>query len=111
MTQQDAQRIGEHCQAQVASDQFTPRLEAAYDVIANVPEYQNMTGACCLAFKVSSLSLHHLPIRLSSARGRWRNSCSLRSRAALRSARTGERARRWNRRWQGRETDDDTVRV
>jgi len=44
MTKQDAQRIGEHCQAQVASDQFTPRLEAAYDVIANVPEYQNMTG-------------------------------------------------------------------
>jgi hypothetical protein len=44
MTKQDAQRISEHCQAQVTSDQFTPRLEAAYDVIANVPEYQNMTG-------------------------------------------------------------------
>ena len=44
MTKQDAQRIGEHCQAQVASDQFTPRLEAAYDVLANIPEYQSMAG-------------------------------------------------------------------
>jgi len=44
MTKQDAQRIGEHCQAQVASDQFAPRMESAYDVLANIPEYQDVTG-------------------------------------------------------------------
>jgi len=58
MTKQDAQRIGEHCQAQVASDQFTPRLEAAYDVLANIPEYQNMAGTLIALHGIKFQSLN-----------------------------------------------------
>ena len=44
MTQQDAQRIGAHCHAQVESDQFSPRVQAAFDVIRGIPEYQRMAA-------------------------------------------------------------------
>lgn len=58
MTKQDAQRIGAHFQAQVASEQFTPRMEAAYDVLANIPEYQSMTGTLIALHGIKFQSLN-----------------------------------------------------
>ncbi len=44
MTKQDAERIGAHCHAQVESDQFAPRVQAAFDTIRGIPEYQHMAA-------------------------------------------------------------------
>lgn len=44
MTKQDAERIAEHCHAQVDSDQFMPRVRSAFETIRDIPEYQKMAA-------------------------------------------------------------------